>query len=242
MLKDYSMISEYKCPDFQFNTIVDELGTKKIFFKSNNAKLIFSDGESYDLSNVELYVLDDIKVDFEINQRFINEYGKFDIEFESSDGWLVIIENCYFTYFYNMFPVSAEGLKVIITKGSCSNETQVRYYEFIENLNLTKECEINEVKCTDLDNLFLIKHKDKFFENIDGYFYIKDTCGNLNKEVFCNLYYLIKYYSAESASMRISYCLANNFQKIVIRTPSMYSNFKYESCFHDAYPNTLFNF
>ena len=142
MLKNHIMISEYKCPDFPFNTIVDELGTKKIFFKSNNAKLIFSDGESYDISNVELYVLDDIKVDFEINQRFINDYGQFDIEFESSDGWLVIIENCYFTYFHNMVPVSAEGLKVIITMGSYNNETQVRYYEFIENLNLTKECEI----------------------------------------------------------------------------------------------------
>ena len=242
MLKNHIMISEYKCPDFPFNTIVDELGTKKIFFKSNNAKLIFSDGESYDISNVELYVLDDIKVDFEINQRFINDYGQFDIEFESSDGWLVIIENCYFTYFHNMVPVSAEGLKVIITMGSYNNETQVRYYEFIENLNLTKECEINEVKCTELDNLFLIKHKDKFFENIDGYFYTKDTYDNLNKDVFSNLYYLIKYYSAESASMRISYCLADNFQKIVIRTPSMYSNFKYESCFHDTYPNTLFDF
>lgn len=236
------MISDYKCPEFEFNTIVNEFATEKIFFKADNAKLVFSDDEIYNVSDVRLYVLDDIKVDFKSDERIENNYVEFNIEFESSDGWLVIIENCYFTYFHNMFPVSAEGLKVIITKGSCSNETPVRYYEFIENLNLTKECEINEIKCTELDNLFLIKHEDKFFENIDGYFYTKDTYDNLNKEVFTNLYYLIKYYSAESASMRISYCLADNFQKIVIRTPSMYSNFKYESCFHDTYPNTLFDF
>lgn len=31
MLKNHIMISEYKCPDFPFNTIVDELGTKKYF-------------------------------------------------------------------------------------------------------------------------------------------------------------------------------------------------------------------
>lgn len=236
------MISDYKCPEFEFNIIVNEFATEKIFFKADNAKLVFSDDEIYNVSDVRLYVLDDIKVDFKSDERIENNYVEFNIEFESSDGWLVIIENCYFTYFHNMFPVSAEGLKVIITKGSCSNETPVRYYEFIENLNLTKECEINEIKCTELDNLFLIKHEDKFFENIDGYFYTKDTYDNLNKEVFTNLYYLIKYYSAESASMRISYCLADNFQKIVIRTPSMYSNFKYESCFHDTYPNTLFDF
>ena len=236
------MISDYKCPEFEFNTIVNEFATEKIFFKADNAKLVFSDDEIYNVSDVRLYVLDDIKVDFKSDEIIENNYVEFNIEFESSDGWLVIIENCYFTYFHNMFPVSAEGLKVIITKGSCSNETPVRYYEFIENLNLTKECEIKEIKCTELDNLFLIKHEDKFFENIDGYFYTKDTYDNLNKEVFTNLYYLIKYYSAESASMRISYCLADNFQKIVIRTPSMYSNFKYESCFHDTYPNTLFDF
>ena len=236
------MISDYKCSEFEFNTIVNEFATEKIFFKADNAKLVFSDDEIYNVSDVRLYVLDDIKVDFKSDEIIENNYVEFNIEFESSDGWLVIIENCYFTYFHNMFPVSAEGLKVIITKGSCSNETPVRYYEFIENLNLTKECEIKEIKCTELDNLFLIKHEDKFFENIDGYFYTKDTYDNLNKEVFTNLYYLIKYYSAESASMRISYCLADNFQKIVIRTQSMYSNFKYESCFHDTYPNTLFDF
>ena len=242
MLKDYIMIGEYKCPDFQFNTIVDELGNKKIFFKSNNAKLIFSDGESYDLSNVELYVLDDIKVDFEINQRFINEYGQFDIEFESSDGWLVIIENCYFTYFQNMYPTSADGLKVILTKGRFSKDVPVRYYKFIENLNLSKECEINEVTCTELENLFLIKCKDRFFENIDGYFYTKNTYDNLDNDVFDNLYYLFKYYSAESASMRISYCLGEDFQRIEIGLPSTYSHLKYESCFHDTFPNTLFDF
>lgn len=235
------MIKEYKCPEFEFNTIVDDLDIEKIFFKASAAKLIFNDEESYDLSNVELYVLDDIKINFKLNQRFINEYRQFDIEFESSDGWLVNIEKCYFTYFENMYPVSAEGLKVIITKGQLSNDVPVRYYKFIENLNLSKECEINNVTCTKLDNLFLIKHKDKFFKNIDGYFYTKDTYDNI-KDVFDNLYYLLKYYSAESASMRISYCLGDDFQRIKICLPSKYSNFKYNSCFHDTYPYTLFNF
>lgn len=235
------MIKEYKCPEFEFNTIVDDLDIEKIFFKAGAAKLIFNDEESYDLSNVELYVLDDIKINFELNQRFINEYRQFDIEFESSDGWLVNIEKCYFTYFENMYPVSAEGLKLIITKGQLTNDVPVRYYKFIENLNLTKECEINNVTCTELDNLFLIKHKDKFFKNIDGYFYTKDTYDNI-KDVFDNLYYLLKYYSAESASMRISYCLGDDFQRIKICLPSKYSNFKYNSCFHDTYPYTLFNF
>ncbi|WP_407454876.1 hypothetical protein [Methanobrevibacter sp.] len=235
------MISDYKCPEFEFMTIVDEFDTEKIFFKADAAKLIFDDDESYDISNVELYVLDDININFELNRRFINEYRQFDIEFESSDGWLVNIEECYFTYFQNMYPVSAVGLKVIITKGLCNKDAPVRYYKFIENLNLTKECEINEVKCTELDNLFLIKHKDKFFKNIDGYFYTKDTYDNI-KYVFDNLYYLLKYYSAESASMRISYCLGDDFQRIKICLPSKYSNFKYNSCFHDTYPNTLFDF
>lgn len=235
------MISDYKCPKFEFKTIVDEFSTEKIFFKADAAKLIFDDDESYYISNVELYVLDDIKINFELNRRFINEYRQFDIEFESSDGWLLNIEKCYFTYFQNMYPVSAVGLKVIITKGLCSKDAPVKYYKFIENLNLSKECEINDVTCTELDNLFLIKHKDKFFKNIDGYFYTKDTYGNI-KDVFNNLYYLLKYYSAESASMRISYCLGEDFQRIEIGLPSQYSNFKYESCFYDTYPNTLFNF
>ncbi|MEE0025279.1 hypothetical protein [Methanobrevibacter sp.] len=235
------MIKEYKCPEFEFNTIVDDLDIEKIFFKASAAKLIFNDEESYDLSNVELYVLDDIKINFKLNQRFINEYRQFDIEFESSDGWLVNIAKCYFTYFENMYPVSAEGLKVIITKGQLSNDVPVKYYKFIENLNLSKECEINNVTCTELDNLFLIKHKDKFFKNIDGYFYTKNTYDNI-KDVFDNLYYLLKYYSAESASMRISYCLEDDFQRIKICLPPKYSNFKYNSCFHDTYPSTLFNF
>ena len=64
-----------------------------------------------------------------MNQRFINEYRQFDIEFESSDGWLVNIAKCYFTYFENMYPVSAESLKVIITKGQLSNDVPVRYYK-----------------------------------------------------------------------------------------------------------------
>ena len=123
------MIKEYKCPEFEFNTIVDDLDIEKIFFKASAAKLIFNDEESYDLSNVELYVLDDIKINFKLNQRFINEYRQFDIEFESSDGWLVNIAKCYFTYFENMYPVSAEGLKVIITKGQLSNDVPVRYYK-----------------------------------------------------------------------------------------------------------------
>jgi len=235
------MIREYRCPEFEFDTIVDELDIEKIFFKADTAKLIFNDDESYNLSNVELYVLDDIKINFELNQRIINEYMQFNIKFESSDGWLVNIEKCYFTYFENMYPVSAEGLKVILTKGRFSKDATVRYYKFIENLNLSKECEINNVTCTELDNLFLIKHKDKFFKNIDGYFYTKDAYDNI-KAVFDNLYYLLKYYSAESSSMRISYCLGDDFQRIEIRLPSKYSNFKYNSCFHDTYPNTLFNF
>ena len=88
------MIKEYKCPELEFNTIVDDLDIEKIFFKASAAKLIFNDEESYDLSNVELYVLDDIKINFKLNQRFINEYRQFDIEFESSDGWLVNIAKC----------------------------------------------------------------------------------------------------------------------------------------------------
>lgn len=235
------MISDYKCPEFEFNTIVDEFGTEKIFFKADNAKIIFSDGEVCNISNVELYVLDDIKVEFKSNQRFINDYRSFDIEFESSGGWLVCIENCYFTYFQNMYPVSAEGIKVIITKGQCSNNAHVRYYLFIENLNLSNERNINEIKCTELDNLFLIKHKDNIFKNIDGYFYIEDTYGHI-KDTFSNLYYLLKYYSAGSSSMRISYCLAEDFKKIEIGLTSIYSHLKYESCFHDTYPNTLFDF
>lgn len=236
------MIREYRCPEFEFDTIVDELDIEKIFFKADTAKLIFNDDESYNLSNIELYVLDDIKINFELNRRFINEYRQFNIEFVSSDGGLVNIEKCYFTYFENMYPVSAKGLKVIITKGQLSKDAPVRYYKFIENLNLTNECEINEVNCTELDNLFLIKHKNKFFENIDGYFYTKDTYDNIDKGVFNNLYFLLKYYSAESVSMRISYCFGDDFQRIEIGLPSQYSNFKYESCFHDTYKYTLFNF
>lgn len=235
------MISEYKCPDFHFNTIVDEFNTEKIFFEADNAKLIFSDEETYNLSNIKLYILDDIKVDFKLNERISRDYDKFNIEFESSDGWLINIGGCYFTFFENMYPVSADGLNVKLIKGQCSNDAPVRYYKFIENLNLSNECEINEVKCTELDNLFLIKHKNDFFKNIDGYFYIKDSYNNI-KDVFSNLYFLLKYYSAESASMRISYCLADDFKKIEIGLPSTYSNFKYESCFHDTYPNTLFDF
>ncbi len=235
------MISDYKCPNFEFNTIVDEFGTEKIFFKADNAKLIFSDDEIYDISDVRLYVLDDIKVDFKSDVRIEKDYTEFNIVFESSDGWLVNIEKCYFTYFQNMYPVSAEGLKVILTKGKSSNNAPIRYYKFIENLNLSKESEINEVTCTELDNLFLIKHEDNIFKNIDGYFCTKDTYGNI-KDVFDNLYYLLKYYSAESASMRISYFLEEDFQRIEIGLPSQYSNFKYESCFHDTYKYTLFNF
>ena len=140
-----------------------------------------------------------------------------------------------------MYPVSAEGCNVKLIKGQYSDDDPVRYYKFIENLNLSSECEINEVKCTERDNLFLIKHKNDFFKNIDGYFYIKDSYDNI-KDVFYNLYFLLKYYSAESASMRISYCLADDFEKIEIGLPSHYSNFKYESCFYDTYPNTLFDF
>lgn len=235
------MISEYKCPDFQFNTIVDECGDEKIFFEVDNAKLIFSDEEAHDISNVKLYILDDIKVDFELNQKITRDYELFTIEFESSDGWLINIERCYFTFFENMYPVSAKGLNVKLIKGQCSNDAPVRYFKFIENLNLSNQCEINDVKCTELDNLFLIKHKNDFFKNIDGYFYVKDSYNNI-KDVFYNLYFLLKYYSAESASMRISYCLADDFEKIEIGLPSIYSNFKYESCFHDTYPHTLFNF
>nr|WP_306531536.1 hypothetical protein [Methanobrevibacter smithii] len=118
------MISDYKCPNFEFNTIVDEFGTEKIFFKADNAKLIFSDDEIYDISDVRLYVLDDIKVDFKSDVRIEKDYTEFNIVFESSDGWLVNIEKCYFTYFQNMYPVSAEGLKVILTKGKSSNNAQ----------------------------------------------------------------------------------------------------------------------
>lgn len=236
------MISDYKYPEFEFNTIITEFDTEKIFFKADNAKLVFSDDEIYDISEVRLYVLDDIKVDFRLDERIEKDYAEFNIVFESSNGWLVNIEKCYFTYFQKMYPVSAEGLKVILTKGKSSNDTPVRYYKFIENLNLSNECEINNVTCTELDNLFLIKHKDRFFKNIDGYFYTKDTYDNLDKDVFDNLYYLLKYYSAESASMRISYCLGDDFQRIEIGLPSQYSNFKYESYFYDTYPNTLFDF
>ena len=236
------MISDYKCPEFEFNTILDEFGTEKIFFKADNAKLIFSDDEIYDISDVRVYALDDIKVDFRLDERIEKDYAEFNIVFESSDGWLVNIEKCYFTYFQSMYPTSAKGLKVILTKGRFSKDSPVRYYKFIENLNLSNECEINDVTCTELDNLFLIKHKDKFFENIDGYFYTKDTYDNIDKKVFDNLYFLLKYYSAESASMRISYCLGDDFQRIEIGLPSQYSNFKYESCFYDTYPNTLFGF
>ena len=235
------MISEYKCPDFHFNTIVDEFGTKKIFFEADNAKLIFTDEENYDLSNVKLYILDDIKVDFELNERITGNYKWFTIEFESSDGWLINIGRCNFTFFENMYPLSAEGCNVKLIKGQYSDYEPARYYKFIENLNLSSECEINEVKCTELDNLFLIKHKNDFFKNIDGYFYIKDSYDNI-KDVFYNLYFLLKYYSAESSSMRISYCLADDFEKIEIGLPSLYSNFKHESCFYDTYPNTLFDF
>lgn len=235
------MIGDYKCPNFEFNTIVDEFGTEKIFFKADNAKLIFSDDEVYDLSDVRLYILDDIKVDFILNKRIKKDHDEFVIEFESSDGQIIRIERCCFTYFENMYPVSAEGLDVKIIKGQCSNDAPVRCYKFIENLNLEKECKINEVTCTELDNLFLIRYKDNIFKNIDGYFYMQDRYDNI-KDVFTNLYFLLKYYSAESASMRISYVLANDFQEIEIGLPSQYSNFKYESCFHDNYPNTLFDF
>lgn len=173
MLKNQFMIIDYKCPDFEFNTILDEFETEKIFFKAYEAKIIFSDDEIYHISDVRLYVLNDIKVDFRSDERIEKDYTEFNIIFESSDGWLVNIEKCYFTYFENMYPVSAKGLKVIITKGQLSKDAPVRYYKFIENLNLTNECEINEVNCTELDNLFLIKHKNKFFENIDGYFILK---------------------------------------------------------------------
>ena len=239
-VKYHFMIIDYKCPEFEFNTILDEFETEKIFFKADNAKLIFTDDEIYDLSDVRLYVLDDIKVNFRLDERIEKHYDEFNIEFESFDGWLVNIERCYFTYFENMYPVSAEGLKVILTKGRFSKDATVRYYKFIENLNLSK-CEINNVTCTELDNLFLIKHKDKVFNNIDGYFYTKDMYDNI-KDVFDNLYYLLKYYSAESASMRISYCLGEDFQRIEIGLHSTYSHLKYESCFHDTYPNTLFDF
>lgn len=240
MFKNQIMVNEYKPPDFQFNTVVDEFNNEKIFFKANNAKLCFSDGKVHNLSNIKLHILDDIEVDFVLNERIENDYDEFTIEFESTDGWLIIIKRCHFSCFKNMYPVSAKGYIVEIIKGQCYKDAPVRYYKFIENLNLNKH-ETNEITCTELDNLFLIKHKDNIFKNIDGYFYTKNTYNNI-KDVFSNLYFLLKYYSAESASMRISYCLSDEFQKIKIAIPSQYSNFKYISCFHDSYPNTFFTF
>lgn len=238
------MITEYECPKFEFNTFIDEFNNEKIFFEASEAKLIFDDDQSYDLSNIKVFVLDDIKLEFELDQKIINEYESFTVKFESSDAWLINIEKCYFTVFRNNYPTNAMGSSISILRGSCDKDSKIKYYNFIENLNLSNECEINELTCTSLNNLFLIKHNDNIFKNIDGYFFTKDTYQNLlyNKDVFINLYFLLKYYSAESASMRITYCVNEDFQKIRIKTPSHYSNFKYLSCFYDSYPHNIFNF
>lgn len=87
MFKNQIMVNEYKPPDFQFNTVVDEFNNEKIFFKANNAKLCFSDGKVHNLSNIKLHILDDIEVDFVLNERIENDYDEFTIEFESTDGW-----------------------------------------------------------------------------------------------------------------------------------------------------------
>lgn len=210
----------------------------KISFNANAGKIIVSKKEKYDLKNIEVEVSDEISVKYEIeNHKEIKLNKKYCIEFKY-DEWLINVLKCNLTNLTNLVKTTAEN--IVCKKGQKKNNTIVERYYFVENLNIN-ENEITKFK--NIPDLKFLKRKIKLFPNVDGYFYI-ETKLKEKQELFKILKQLLKFYSPNTASMRISYIHSkdNSYTELNIGCVSKYTKLDIKNDFYDDYHQNFTKF
>lgn len=221
-------------PNFNFELTNEE----KISFNSNAGKIIASKKEQYDIKNIEVIVSDEIHVKYEIeNFEEIKLNKNYNIEFKYNN-WLITVLNSNLTKITSLITTTAEN--IICKKGQRKNNSIVKRYYFIENLNINEQ-EITKIK--NIPGLKFIKRKYNLFPNVDGYFYI-ETRLNERQDLVETLKQLLKFYSANAANMRISYIHSkdNSYTELNFGCISKYAKLNIKNDFYDGYPFNFTNF
>lgn len=199
--KIHNQLKECYLPGWDFKT-ENNCGFENIILKAKSGKLCQNDDEEV-INNIKVMVDNDILIQFTSNISINNE--EYDIRFYSEDGWFVELNKCYWSKKSDIIIMSC--LKLNCDKGERGYQL-INHWCLIENLPIYNN--ILNFEINDFKNLKLVKSKHDFFPNVEGYFNINGVPLIESYEIFDNLYYLLKLYSAGTSNLRIRYSCSQN--------------------------------
>ena len=210
---------------------IKRLYSKKGFLITNNQKI--------EIKNINLGINENIKGNFELITPFELPNEKCNVKFKSNNGFKINIE-CYVCK--NLDIVNLNGLSVTCTKGKCVHDENVQFYSFIENLELMNF--ITDFETETLSGIQLILCSNVIFPKINGFFYKESLYSNKNmiKEIWQDLYFLLKLYSAGQAFNNIECILSDSYCEISISRSNLNFVKNHYSCFYVDEKDNLLNF
>lgn len=221
------------------NLFLEHTNNKTIIFKGKNGHLIIENQE-FEIKNIKAYISTSIIIDFENNENLHDFRNKSCSLSFKSDIWDI---NGKGNLFYDKFErFYFAGLNITFKTGKIEKNTPVDYYSLIEDLKIEKSIEKFNTK--ELNGLKLIKESNELFPKVQGYFHKKEKFSSKNKikELWEDLFFLLKFYSAGKSSNRIEYIYSKDYIEIYITLFNLDFIQKHESCFYVNKDENLCNF
>lgn len=223
---------------FNFKTETDEIGNKSIILESETGFLIY-DNNSKKIKNIKVLINDHIYISFD-NENFPFIFNQeFNIQFNSHDGFKINM-NCIF-YKKNQKRVEATSSNLNCTKGDMKHGDLIKSYFFIENLKIDALHDTDSFNIYKNTKLKLDVIRSNIFPHATSYFYMEHNNEMMIKRTYKILKGLLKYYSSDTASMRIMHLYNSDYCEWNFTNISQYSKFQHNSYFRD-YPGNFFEF
>lgn len=223
---------------FNFKTEIEGSGNRCILFNGETGSIIIGN-EKIEIRNIDVYIYDYIRVSFENNDLHLNSNQNFKINFISEDGF----EICGECTFHNqkLEKIEAEASRITCKKGNYSEGELLKNFFLIENLKIDGLHDTDSFDIYGDIDLKINTINLDLFPRVTGYFYFEHDDNIMIKRTHDRLKWLLKYYSSNTSSMRISLSLSKDYYELNFSNISQYSHFKNQSYFRD-FPGNFFEF